>query len=132
MPLPTTRARLPVTLGVLRSALGATMLVRPMLLPRPLGVDRITADRISWLVRMLGARDLALGVGTLVATRRGGLPPWLVLAGAADTVDALALGQATARGDVGRVLGTLAALAGAGGAALSAIAYSDQRTAEPG
>jgi hypothetical protein len=103
-----------------------------MLLPRPLGVDRITADRISWLVRMLGARDLALGVGTLVATRRGGLPPWLVLAGAADTVDALALGQATARGDVGRVLGTLAALAGAGGAALSAIAYSDQRTAEPG
>jgi hypothetical protein len=103
-----------------------------MLLPRPLGVDRITAQRLSWLVRMLGARDAALGVGTLMARRRGGLATWLILAGAADTVDALALGRATARGDVGRVMGALATLAGVGGAALSAIAYADQRAGVAG
>jgi hypothetical protein len=98
-----------------------------MLLPRPLGVDRITAQRMSWLVRMLGARDFALGAGTLAAIRRGGLAPWLLLAGASDTVDALVLGRATARGDVGRVTGALATLAGVAGAAFSAVAVADLR-----
>lgn len=133
MPLPQPRLRhthLPHALGALRVTLGVVMLARPMLVPRPLGVDRITADRVSWLVRMLGARDFALGAGTLLAIRSGqgtggdraGLGSWLALSGVSDAVDALALARAVRRGHVGPVSGGLAAMSGVGAAALSALA----------
>lgn len=42
-------------------------------------------------VRMLGARDLALGIGALLAARRGsaGLRGWVEAGGLADAIDAL-------------------------------------------
>jgi hypothetical protein len=120
------QAASPSVLGAIRVTIGTTMLARPMLLPRPLGVDRITAGRISWLVRMVGARDFALGVGTLAARRRGGLLVWLGLAACCDAVDAVALGRATRRGDVGPVMGALATATAVGGVALSAVAITDE------
>lgn len=52
------------------------------------------AERIA--VRMLGARDLALGVGALLAARHGspGLRGWVEAGGFADGVDAAAFVRA--------------------------------------
>src|SRR5438094_817895 len=102
---PTLEQHVPVRarrLALLRLGLGAVMLARPLLVPRPLGVDRITASRVEWLVRMAGARDLALGAGTLAARRAGGQRTWVLAAMASDVADALILGQAVRRGLVGR------------------------------
>src|SRR5206468_1848596 len=105
VPLPYRGSRLAGQLGAVRVGLGATMLARPMLLPRPLGVDRLTATRVDWLVRMAGARDLALGAGTLAARRSGGLRTWLLAALGSDVADAIVLTQAVRRGQVGRIAG---------------------------
>jgi hypothetical protein len=114
VPLPYRGSRLGASLGAVRVGLGTVMLVRPLLVPRPLGVDSVTARRVDWLVRMTGARDLALGAGTLAATRTGGLRTWLLAALASDAADAVILTDAIRRGRIGRIMG--------GGAALSAIA----------
>ena len=52
---------------------------------------------------MLGAREVALGLGTLVALRRGdarAARTWLAAGVLCDAVDVLAVGAATARGRV--------------------------------
>jgi hypothetical protein len=95
---------------------GAGMLARPELLPRLVGVDAATAARVAWLGRMLGAREVALGAGTLAALRRGpgggpgggpGAASWLLGSALSDAVDAAAFGGAVARGHVRPVFGAL-------------------------
>jgi hypothetical protein len=98
------------------------MLARPLLVPRPLGIDRITASRVDWLVRMAGARDLALGAGTLAARRTPGQRLWVLASAGSDLADFLVLSNAVRRGHVGRVLGSAAALSAIGAAALGAVA----------
>jgi hypothetical protein len=102
-----------------RIALGVAVLARPETLVRAYRVDAATARRVSWLVRMLGARDLALGVGTLHALTRGGQPrPWLALAALADAVDAAALTMAVRRQQVAVAPGVLSVGAAAGSVAV--------------
>jgi hypothetical protein len=113
LPLLYRGSRMAAQLGAVRVGLGVLMLAKPLLLPRPLGIDSITASRVEWLVRMAGARDLALGGGTLAARRTGGLRTWLAACVVSDAADALILAKAVRRGDVGAVMG--------GGAALSAV-----------
>jgi len=75
-----------------RIALGVAVLARPEMLVRAMRVDAATARRTAWLSRMLGARDLALGLGTLLVLTRGGEHrPWLMASGFADAVDAAAV-----------------------------------------
>jgi hypothetical protein len=100
---------------------GAGMLARPELLPRLAGVDAATAARVAWLGRMLGAREVALGAGTLVALRRGsgaesGAGSWLLGSALSDAVDAVAFGGAVARGHVRPVFGALVTATAAAGA----------------
>lgn len=106
-------------LSVTRTGAGVAMLVRPATLPRAVGVDSTTAARLAWLTRMVGAREVALGAGTLLARRRGrDVEEWVLAAVLADTVDAAAFATAFAKGDVRRVPAAgivLAALAGAAG-----------------
>jgi hypothetical protein len=71
---------------------------------------------------MAGARDLALGAGTLAASRTGGQRTWVAAAMASDVADAVVLGQAVRRGQVGRVMGGAAALSAVVAAALGAVA----------
>lgn len=86
-----------------RVGAGASMVVRPRSLPQLMGVDSATSARVGWAVQMLGVRDLALGVGTLVALRgrdRSAARTWLAMGVICDTVDALAIGGALVRGRV--------------------------------
>ena len=87
----------PVGLGFGRAGVGATMLARPTALPGLLGVDSATGNRVSWVVQMLGAREVALGLGT-VAGLRSGDPrtgrTWLAAGLLCDAVDAVALAAA--------------------------------------
>src|SRR5512135_1817515 len=85
-----TRHRLARGIALLRVAVGTALLTRPDLLPSVLGVDRVTARRLSWAGQMLGARDLGLGAGALatgVAARR----TWLLTQVLVDAVDGVAL-----------------------------------------
>jgi hypothetical protein len=74
-----------------RTLVGITMLAKPGLIPAVLGVDRVTRERTGWLTQMLGAREVALGVGALVGTDRR---TWLAGGALSDGVDALTVGSA--------------------------------------
>ena len=50
------------------------MLLRPGWLPDGLGVARDASAGTGWVVQMLGAREIGLGAGALVAGRRGDRP----------------------------------------------------------
>ncbi|MCA1710507.1 MAG: DUF4267 domain-containing protein [Actinobacteria bacterium] len=109
--------------SVVRTGIGVAMLTRPATAPQLLGVDSAAAARMSWSTQMLGVREVALGLGTLVALRRGdarGTRVWLLAGLLSDTVDALVLTAATARGRVSRPAG-VAGAALAGGAVLAQV-----------
>ena len=99
-----------------RAAVGVTMITRPRTLPRLLGVDSATAARMNWSTQMLGAREVALGLGAFVALRRPDRKAarlWLLAGLLSDAVDALAVGAAVAQGRVSKVTGPgLVAVAG--------------------
>lgn len=91
-----------------RAAAGVSMLTQPRLLPALLGVDSAAATRMSWSTQMLGAREVALGLGTFVALRKGeprAARLWLMAGLLSDAVDALAVGAAIARGSVSKITG---------------------------
>jgi hypothetical protein len=95
----------PTRLGAGRTAVGVVMLTRPALVPQALGVDRATADRMAWSVQMLGAREVALGLGAVAAGRqaaragdRSASRLWLLGGLLADAVDALAVARAVGQG----------------------------------
>jgi hypothetical protein len=81
--------------GALRVGLGVGLAVRPELVPRMLGVDSVSARRMSWAVRMCAVRDAALGAGGLYAavTSRD-VRPWLVAQAFSDAGDAVSAGLA--------------------------------------
>ena len=114
-----------------RTAAGVTMLTRPTLLPGVLGVDSAAATRMAWSTQMLGAREVALGLGTLVALRKDkdgagtgrSARLWLLAGLLSDSVDALAVGGAVAKGHVSKVTGSalVAVAAGASYAQIDAL-----------
>ena len=109
-----------------RTAAGASMIVRPSLLPRVMGVDSATATRVGWAVQMLGAREVAVGLGTLAALRGGdrrSARTWVAAGVLCDAVDALAVGGAVLRGRVTKGAGaaTLAVALGAVAVGLDAL-----------
>ncbi len=109
--------RAAVGLGVARIAIGVGIAAKPALLSRLLGVDATTATRTGWATRMVAAREVALGAGTLASVRSGGdLVPWFIAQAVADGGDALAVGAAIRARHVRRVVGALVLLAGVGGA----------------
>ena len=91
----------PAHLALGRAGAGGVMVLRPRALPQALGVDSATAARMGWAVQMLGARELALGLGTLASLRAGDRRAsrlWLAGGVLSDAVDALAVGGALASG----------------------------------
>lgn len=78
-----------------RTGVGATLLVRPRLLPELLGVDSASSARSSWALQMLGGREVALGVGAL-ASQHSRL--WTAAGLLADLTDAVVIGSSAARG----------------------------------
>jgi hypothetical protein len=113
-----------------RVGVGVAMLARPRTLPASLGVDSATAARVSWITRMLGAREVALGAGTLLALRRGdsgrdSARDWLLGCAFSDAVDAAAFAGAVARGHARVVPGSAFALVAGASAAVGGRAWLD-------
>ena len=108
----------PAPLALVRAGAGAVMLVAPRALPRALGVAAAASGPTGWVVQMLGAREVALGVGVLRARRSADARAWALAGAACDVVDALVVGAAVRRGVVSRSAGSaVAASALAAGAA---------------
>jgi hypothetical protein len=75
-----------------RLALGAWLVAKPQSLVGTGWIgDDATRDSVAVPLRAVGARDVALALGTLAARRSGGpLKPWLLAATFADATDLVA------------------------------------------
>lgn len=106
-----------LALGVARTAAGAGLAAAPVQSARVLGHDTATATRAAWLVQAMGARDVALGLGTLRSAGRRGAGLWLLAGAVADLGDAAALDtalrQGRLRGPVARAVSVVAAASAA-------------------
>jgi hypothetical protein len=101
--LPSTRNVLKVT-GWLRMGFGGAMLAAPGVFGRLLGLPDEDAARVAFLTRMVGGREVALGVGSLHAAGGEGGRSWLVGQMISDGIDAAAVTAGWRRGAVsGRV-----------------------------
>lgn len=103
-----------------RVALGLVMLGGPGVLPRLFKVDPAASRAMEWAVRMVGGREVALGLGSVAAA---GFEPassrqtWLAASMLSDSVDSIALTTALAAGTIERRAGAVVA----GSAALLAL-----------
>lgn len=103
------------TVALGRLGLGAAMMVAPGKLVGQgwIGAEA-TRPLASLMIRAVGARDVALAVGTLMALRQGSsLKPWLVGGAIADGTDCVATAAAGAAVPTASRIG-VAALAGGG------------------
>ena len=119
----------PEHLAAARTAAGAVMLARPRLMPRALGVDSAASARMSWVVQMLGAREVALGVGALVALRRpdrSAARVWVAAGLLSDAVDVLAVGAAVAGGRLSKGAGGAVTVSALGASLLGWRALSEE------
>lgn len=110
-------------LAVTRIAIGATAWISPKVVLRPwVGNVEAGSRSVILLGRALGARDVALGAGALLAARNGGqVRGWVEAGGLADAGDCLA--TVLAFGDLPR-LGRWAVLATTLGAVVAAAVIS--------
>lgn len=93
----------PSGLALGRTAVGVIMLTTPALIPSQLGVEQQSATSMTWAMQMLGAREVALGLGAL--TSRQDRRRWLAGGVLCDAVDAVAVLTAMRRGRVRKVSG---------------------------
>jgi hypothetical protein len=101
-----------------RAVLATGIMVAPVFAARLLGADTATAQRVTWLTRMMAIRDGALGVGGVAASRRrADTSAWLLGGAVSDAVDAVVIARALKQG---RVRGVVPAgiVAGAAGTAV--------------
>jgi hypothetical protein len=116
----TTRA-----IGFGRLLLGGTFLAAPVPATRILGLDTATAKRVSFLARMMAARDVAIGAGTAGSGRPRA---WLLAGAFADATDAAVLAAALRSG---RARGPVA-MGVVGGAAVAAAVATAAAVRRPG
>ena len=91
-----------------RLVLAGAFLAAPVPALRAMGADTATAQRISWLTRMMAIRDGALAMGAAAASRSGGDPrPWLLGGAVSDAVDAAVFAGALKQGRLRGVAPTL-------------------------
>jgi hypothetical protein len=109
-------------LALNRISFGAGLIVAPKLYARTwIGSAGAEDDRAKLLARALGARDLVLGTGGLLALRDGDEPrarQWFLAQGISDAVDLVA--TLAAGRDVPAPARAFAAIVAAGSAAIAA------------
>ncbi len=121
LPVPSARTAA-IAIGAGRVGLGSSFLVLPEQSTRILGLDAVTARRITWLARMTAIRDISLGVGTLTsALRRRDCVPWLVGGAVSDLVDSLAIAEAVREKRLPILSAGPMVLLAAGAAAIGAV-----------
>ena len=116
-------------IGLGRLGLGGLFLAAPETATRLLGLDAVTATRVSWLARMTAIRDCTLGAGTVLSSIAGhGSTPWLLAGAVSDAGDAAAIGLAIRDGRLPAArAGATVALAG--GATLAGVLAARPRRA---
>lgn len=121
----------PTRLGLARTGVGVVMLTRPSVVPTALGVDPASAERMDWAVQMLGAREVSLGLGAVLAgraaRRSGDARParlWLAAGLLADAVDAVAVARAVGAGRLSKGTGGALVLIAAAAAGTQARGLS--------
>ena len=129
-------ARIPAgvlpALGATRIAIGVGLLINPTGLGRALGLDEVTARNSAWLGRLTGAREIAIGLGTLHAWRRGDrVDGWIAAQAISDGSDAVAFSVVAVRGEVSAARGWGMAAFAASGAISEALTAWALRTAPP-
>ena len=90
----------PTQVAAGRAGPGAATIRRPGALTSLLGVDSATSARMSWAMQMFSAREIAVGVGTLVALRNSNAAaarPWIAAGVLCDVADASIVGAGLAR-----------------------------------
>jgi hypothetical protein len=121
--------RLAAAVGAARIVLGAVAVLAPNAPLRPWVGDSADDHRALLLARALGGRDLALGLGVLLAIREGGpVRGWVEAGGLADTGDALFTLLAWRRLPAG---GRWLVASAAAGAALAAVWAAPALDGEP-
>ena len=93
----------PSQLSLGRAGMGGVMVLAPRSLTGFLGVAPATAQDTSWAVQMLGAREIALGLGAFTALRRSDVRAarlWLAAGLLCDSLDAVVVAAALGRGRV--------------------------------
>lgn len=107
-------------LGLTRIVIGAGLLLRPSGMGRALGAA--DPPQTAPLGRLLGAREIAIGVGTLVAWRRGqSTAPWVAAQAISDASDTAAFAAAAIAGRVSPMRGWGMAAFAASGAISEAV-----------
>lgn len=113
-------------LGVTRIVIGAGLVANPAGLGRALGASDPT--QTTAVGRLLGAREIAIGLGTLAAWRGGhATAPWVAAQAISDASDTFAFAAAALGGRVSAVRGWgMAAFAASGAISegLTAIALA--------
>ena len=113
-------------LGITRLAIGAGLIIGPAGLGKALGLSEAEAKAAGWLARLAGAREIAIGLGTLDAWRSGkSVDGWVAAQGISDASDAIAFATVALQGKVSPVRGwgmSLFALSGAISEGLTAVA----------
>jgi len=113
-------------LGITRLAIGAGLVIGPAGLGKALGLSEADAKAAGWLARLAGAREIAIGLGTLDAWRSGkAVDGWVAAQGISDASDAIAFATVALQGKVSPVRGwgmSLFALSGAISEGLTAAA----------
>lgn len=110
-----------------RVLVGVGALARPRLMPGLLGVDSGTAERMSWLSRMFGAREIALGAGLLLSRSPEAEREWALGAALSDAVDAAAFAAAVRGGVVRGALGTAFAAMAVGATGTGVMTWLEDR-----
>lgn len=113
-------------LGLTRVVIGTALVVSPVGLGRALGAT--DPEQTAPVGRLLGAREIAIGVGTLVAWRRGqSTAAWVAAQAISDGSDTVAFAAAAIAGRVTPARGWGMAAFAASGAiseALTAVALA--------
>jgi len=119
----------PSRLSLGRAGVGGVMLVRPTTLGQVLGVPREQAEPTGWAVQMLGAREVALGLGAWASLRRGDARAtrlWLLAGLLSDALDAVAVAGAVGRGRVHTAPGAVTVAVATTAAAVQAAALAQR------
>lgn len=114
-------------LGLGRVVLGGAAMIAPRLFTRVWTGETEGSTTLPMAVRGLGARDVAIGVGTVVALENDGpVAPWLEAGAVADATDAFSTLTSWRRLPAFRRLGLLALEAGAAWIALGLASSLDE------
>lgn len=117
----------PSQLSLGRAGVGGVMVLSPRTLTSALGVAPATAVDTSWAVQMLGAREIALGLGAYTALHRSDVRAarlWLAAGLLCDAIDAVVVAAAVGRGRVSAAPGAVVVATATTAAAVQAAALA--------